>query len=116
MKLSVKAIAIWGITAFAPSHCLSQEQPQQDPSQITREQWQARIKAARERSETIRLERKFFAPRPPTAVELAEAASRRVLEDDSLRPGDIVSTNQGFFRFQGAPDQERTPNDFVRIR
>ena len=50
------------------------------------------------------------------AEEIAEAASRRVLEDDTLLPGDIVSTSRGLFRFQGSPDRERTPEDFVQIR
>jgi len=83
---------------------------------MSREQWQARIKAARERSDTVRRERRFFVPPQPTAEELAEELSRRVLEDDSLRPGDVVSTNRGLFRYQGAPDRERKPDDFVRIR
>jgi hypothetical protein len=40
----------------------------------------------------------------------------RILEDSGLQPGDIVSTNRGLFRFQGNPDRERKPDDFVRIR
>ena len=55
-------------------------------------------------------------PQAPAAQELAKDVSRRVLEDDGLRPGDVVSTNRGLFRFQGAPDRERKPDDFVRIR
>jgi hypothetical protein len=89
---------------------------EQDPSQISREQWQTQVKAAREQSETIRRGRRHLIPQAPTAEELAEDVSCRVLEDDSLRPGDVVSTNRGLFRFQGAPDREQKPDDFVRIR
>jgi hypothetical protein len=53
---------------------------------------------------------------PPTVDEIAEEATRRILEDSSLQPGDIISTNRGLFRFQGDPDKERKPDDFVRIR
>lgn len=96
--------------------CPAQESFDGDISQMTREQWRAHIKNSRERSEMIRRERKHFIPPPPTPEELAEAASRRILEDDSLRPGDVVSTNKGLFRYQGPLDRERRPEDFVRIR
>lgn len=110
-------MAICGLAALLSMPCVAQERPEQDPSEkISREQWQAQIRASRERSEIARRERRFFVPPPPTAEELAEEASRRALEDDSLRPGDVVSTNRGLFRFQGTPDGERKPDDFVRIR
>ena len=116
MKPYVVMIAMCGLTALFPMRCGAQERADQDPAEMSRQQWQAQIKAARERSETIRRERRFFAPLPPTVEELAEQASRRVLEDDSLRPGDVVSTNRGLYRFQGSPDRERKPDDFVRVR
>jgi hypothetical protein len=53
---------------------------------------------------------------PPAPDEFAAEASKQVLEDESLRRGDIVSTNRGLFRFIGSPDKERTPDDFVLIR
>jgi hypothetical protein len=52
----------------------------------------------------------------PDPGELAEQASRSIREDDSLTPGDVASTDQGLFRFQGSPLKERQPEDFVRIR
>jgi hypothetical protein len=64
----------------------------------------------------MRLERRSFIPLPPTPDEIAAEASKQVLEDESLRRGDIVSTNRGLFRFVGSPDKERTPDDFVLIR
>jgi hypothetical protein len=83
---------------------------------MSREQWRARVQNSRERAEIARRERKTFISLPPTAEELAEEASKRVLEDDGLRPGDVVSTSRGLFRFQGPLDKERRPEDFVRIR
>ena len=55
-------------------------------------------------------------PQPPRPEDMDEEASRRILEDNSLATGDIVSTRQGLFEFRGAPDIERKPEDFVRIR
>ena len=115
MKLSL-TIAICGLTAFVSARCPAQERPERDVSEMSREEWQAQIRADRERSQLIRRERRFLVPQPPTPEELAEEASRRVLEDDDLRPGDVVSTNRGLFRYQGVPDRQRTSEDFVRIR
>ena len=116
MKPYMTPVAICGLAVLFSTHGLAQEQAERDPSQISRQQWQAQIKAARERSETMRRERRFFVPPPPTPEEVAEEASRRVLEDDSLQPGDVISTSHGPFRFQGTPERERTSGDFVRIR
>ena len=116
MKSRAASIAMCGLTVLISMRCAAQEEPEQDRSQINREQWQAQIKIARERSEIARRAHRLFVPPPPTPEELAEEASRRILEDDSLRPGDVVSTNRGLFRFQGTPDGERKSDDFVRIR
>jgi len=113
MTRSRSLFASLGMVALISVGCHAQED---DLSQMSREQWRARVQSSRERAETARRERRSFMPRPPTPEELAEEASRRVLEDDSLRPGDVVSTNRGFFRFQGPPDGERRRDDFVRIR
>ena len=76
----------------------------------------ARVKSSRERAEVWRRERGTFVPQPPTADEIAEESSRRALEDSSLQPGDIVSTNRGLFQFQGDANGEHKSEDFVRIR
>jgi hypothetical protein len=76
---------------------------------MSREQWRARVQSSRERAEIARRERKTSVALPPKTEELAEEASKRVLEDDRLRPGDVVSTNRGLFRFQGPLDKERRP-------
>ena len=91
------------------SHSMGQKE-------TSREEWQAQIKSARERVETIRRERKIFIAPPLTQPDLDQEASRRALEDDSLQRGDIVSTNRGMFRFEGNSNKEYKPDSFVRIR
>ena len=116
MRQSLTLFAGLGLLTLFSTSALAQERPEEDLSQMSREQWRAQVQNSRERAEIARRERKSFIPLPPTTDELAEEASRRVLEDDSLRPGDVVSTNRGLFRFEGPPDRERRPDDFVRIR
>lgn len=94
----------------------AQAHPLDDPYETSREEWRIQINAARARLDTMRRERKSLVPRAPTPEEVAEEASRRILEDESLRPGDVVSTNQGLFQFQGSHNGERRPEDFVKIR
>jgi hypothetical protein len=64
----------------------------------------------------MRREHRRFVVQQPTVEEIAERNSKRVLEDDSLLPGDIISTDQGLYQFQGSPEGDRKPGDFVRIR
>jgi hypothetical protein len=116
MKLLPTSIAAICLVTLPSANCTPQEREESGPYEMSREAWQAHIRASRERAEMMRREGKRFVPLPPTVDEIAEAASRRILGDDSLQPGDIVSTNRGLFRFQGAPDRERKPDDFVRIR
>jgi hypothetical protein len=141
MKRSLFFIATVSLTAGLSTGCRAQERATADPS---REEWQARVKASRERLDLrrqeltrernkqidprreeltrernkkidlMRRERKSMVP-PPTQDEIAEAASRQVL-DDTLLPGDIVSTKAGLFRFRGSPDRERKPEDFEPLR
>jgi hypothetical protein len=82
---------------------------------MSRGEWQAHVKASRERLDLMRRERKSFVAPPPSQDEIAEAASKKVL-NDTLVPGDIVSTTRGLFRFRGSPDRERKPEDFERLR
>jgi hypothetical protein len=116
MRRKLILAATTGLTITWSTGCLTQDRPLDDPPQVSREEWQAQVKASRERLETMRRERKSFAPRAPTPEEVAEEASRRILQDDSLLPGDVVSTNRGLFQFQGSRDGERRSEDFVRIR
>jgi hypothetical protein len=116
MKRDLILAAAAGLMTMWSIDSLAQDRPSDDPPQINREEWQAQIKASRERVETMRRERKSFAPHAATPDEIAEQASRRILQDESLMPGDVVSTSHGLYQFQGSPDRERRPEDFVRIR
>ena len=89
---------------------------QESPAEISREDWQARITASRARAEAMRREHRVFVIQHPTMEEIADRNSKRILEDDSLMPGDIISTNRGMFQFRGTPDGTKRPEDFVRIR
>ena len=50
------------------------------------------------------------------AKERERLAVDQVLNDWSLERGDIVSTTEGLFIFQGRPDRARSPQDFVPVR
>ena len=115
MRRSFLFIATVSLTASLSIGCCAQERATADTTEMSREEWQAHVKASRERLGLMRRERKSLVAPPPTQDEIAEAASKRVLEDD-LRPGDIVSTKAGLFRFRGSPDRERKPEDFERLR
>jgi hypothetical protein len=101
------SIVICGLAAVFSMRCIAQEEP--DPSRMSREQWQAQIRAARERSEAMRRERRFFVLPPPTSEELAEEASRKVLEDDSLRPVTSYQPIAAFFNFTDLPIENHGP-------
>ena len=68
MTLFIGTIALCGL-GLLPIRGLAQEAFEQDPSQISREQWQTQVKAAREQSETIRRERRHLIPQAPTAED-----------------------------------------------
>jgi hypothetical protein len=86
------------------------------PAEIGREDWQAQVKALQARAEAMRREHRSVGVQQPTVEEIAQGNSRRILEDDSLLPGDIISTDKGLFQFRGSPDGNKKPDDFVRIR
>lgn len=115
MNWSFLFVATVSLTTGLTIECCAQEGAAADPAQMSREEWQAHVKFTRERLERMRRERKNIVAPPPSPDELAEAASRKVL-NDTLVPGDIVSTTRGLFRFRGSPDRERKPEDFERLR
>lgn len=86
------------------------------PPEISREGWRERIMEARRRARETAIERRespqlyVVAPEDPERV-----ATERVLNDDSLQRGDIVSTKKGLFVFQGRSDQGRREGDFVAL-
>ena len=85
--------------------------PASPDSNLTREQWQQRIEAARRRSEDFIASARAQAPIAPPPDRSETEASDRVVNDPTLRHGDIVSTGRGFFVFTGR-DEEHQSSDF----
>jgi hypothetical protein len=50
-------------------------------------------------------------PDPPDKI-----ATQRVLDDDTLQPGDIVSTDKGLFLFRGRSGPDGQTADFVPMK
>ena len=82
---------------------------------LTRQQWLGEIQASRHRIDRMRREGRSLEPSPPTDEEVAREASQRALEDDSLRYGDIVSTDRGLMVFKGRSLGTPSPDDFVPL-
>jgi hypothetical protein len=86
------------------------------PFDMSREQWRERVAEAKRRSRQVVIEQRGRAVfLPPTRDEEERQASDRILADDSLQTGDIVSTDKGLFVFRGRPDRERRDGDFVAL-
>jgi hypothetical protein len=84
--------------------------------EISREGWRERIQEARRRAKEVALERRahpeIYAAPPEDREQIA---TERVLNDESLRRGDIVSTKKGLFMFRGRTDQQHRDEDFVAL-
>lgn len=87
-----------------------------EPPEPSREEWRQRIEEARRRASDVARERREH---PELTMPIPEdpeiVASERVLNDDSLQRGDIVTTKKGMFVYRGRPDQPRSEQDFVPI-
>jgi hypothetical protein len=117
------AAAALGLLVLPPSAALAQDEPSvttedATPTDMSREQWRERILEAKRRARQVAIEqrgRMSYQVAPPSREEEERQASERVLNDDSLQPGDIVSTSKGLFVFKGRPDRERSDGDFVAL-
>jgi hypothetical protein len=84
--------------------------------EIPRNAWRQSIDDAKIRAREVARERRehpeLYMPIPedPDLV-----ATERVLNDESLQTGDIVSTNKGLFVFRGHNDRPRRQEDFVPL-
>jgi hypothetical protein len=116
MQYAVVLVAAVGLAVLGAKGGIAQERPAEVTAEPSRAEWQAQINASRERAGQMRRELRSSIPQAPTPQEIAAEASKRAIEDDSLLPGDIVSTDRGLLQFRGAPDRERKPDDFVRVR
>ena len=113
-----------GLCIASPSLCLAQSDlepsisdylPPKEP-EVSRDEWRQRIEEARRRAKDVSRERRehpeLYKPIPedPDLV-----ATERLLRDDSLQRGDIVTTKKGMFVYQGRSDQPRRDQDFVPV-
>lgn len=113
-----------GAFVVGPTLCLAQDEPAPSindylpPSEPepSRDQWRQRIDDARQRAKEASRERRehpeLYKPVPedPDLV-----ATERILNDESLQRGDIVTTKKGMFVYQGQTDQPRRKQDFVPV-
>lgn len=84
--------------------------------EVSRQEWLERVQEARKRAREDAQDRRLHPERyAPTQEGEARAASERVLNDHSLQPGDIVSTDKGLFVFRGSADQPPKSEDFVPL-
>ena len=113
----IAALLITCVTMDLAPDCLAQAQDDFPDSTLTIEQWEQRLQDARRRSEEFVTNARTRASDPPSAdKEDAEAADQRVMNDPSLRRGDVITTSKGFFVFNGRVGEEHHPADFLPAR
>ncbi|MFK4560629.1 hypothetical protein ABIF94_001226 [Bradyrhizobium ottawaense] len=124
LKAIVATAVGLAVQVACPPSCQAQSEPEPSvndylpPSEpeVTRDEWRQRIEGARRRAKDVSRERRehpeLYKPVPedPDLV-----ATERLLRDDSLQRGDIVTTKKGMFVYQGRSDQPRRDQDFVPV-
>ena len=85
-----------------------------DATSMTREQWRARIEAAKARIQEMRRDGISMAPLP-NEEQTERDQLNRIFDDDTLVYGDIVVTKQGMFQFIGKPETPHNPEDFKAL-
>src|SRR6185437_16554348 len=86
-------------------------------SEVSRQEWLERVQEAKRRTKEAAVEHRLHPERySPSPADAARIASERVLNDDSLQPGDIVSTGRGLFLFRGNADRPPKSEDFVPLQ
>ena len=113
MRLRIAALLASGLLALAPSWAQDVDDAYPDGT-LTREQWQARVEAARRRSEDFIANARTQMPSPLPSDRLQTEAADRAVNDPTLRQGDIVSTPRGLFVFIGR-DEEHQSSDFKPV-
>ena len=94
-----------------PAPCAAQDADGVRDATLTPEQWQRRVEEARRRSEEFVARARTQRSEPTPVGRLEREAADRAMNDPSLRPGDVVSTSQGFVVFVGR-DEQHQPSDF----
>ena len=118
MAFWIAVLVVTGLLTAGPWRCFAQDATQNlqdDPDgSLTREQWQQRVDAARRRSADFIANARTQPPPPLPSDPRETEASDRVVNDPTLRHGDIVATDRGFFVFVGR-DEEHQSSDFMPI-
>jgi hypothetical protein len=84
---------------------------------LSRSEWLAKVEESRRRIDQMRREGRSLALPPPPEEQEAKELSQRVMDDESLRSGDIDSTDRGLLIFRGRSlPGERSPGDFMPFR
>jgi hypothetical protein len=111
------------LCALTTLPCIAQDAPDrasmtdEAPREVSRQEWMERVQEAKQRAKDAAIDRRMHPERyAPSPEDKARIASERVLNDDSLQPGDIISTNKGLFVFRGSADQPPKSEDFVPLR
>lgn len=102
-------IALFAVLSFASSAFAQQSDGSNHPASVTREQWKARVDAAKSRIQEMRREGKSFISPPE------ENLMMRILEDSTLVFGDIVITKGGMFQFVGGAETPHNLEDFRQV-
>ena len=126
MRASVRSSAAAIVLAFAlttpdgscraesaegPSNVLREA----EDAALARQQWQEWVRAERHRIRELSAQRRLQPPEVETIVSQERRATERVLNDMTLRRGDIVVTDKGSFVFIGKAEEDRMPGDFVPV-
>jgi hypothetical protein len=107
--MKIGPIVLFVFLCLAKGAAAQQNDNPDDSASMTREQWRARIDAAKARIQEMRREGKSFIPSPDQDL------IRRILEDGTLLYGDIVATEQGVFQFVGKSEGPHTRDDFRQV-
>jgi hypothetical protein len=121
----ILAVLSWASLAALPSpgstqavddgHAEGTPQAAEALASGTRQEWKLRVDQSKLRAKQFNSLAKagLLNPSPPSADEIALEASSTVLNDQGLRPGDIVSTVSGLFVYRGQYGSDPKPGDFV---
>lgn len=123
-----RRLQIAGLACIMVLSCLSSARTQDNTAasttsdhELSSGQWRARVEASRKASENfvaraLSSSRDNFNDDFDPDKERARMSEERVLNDDTLRSGDIISTRKGLFVFKGGdPERARQPGDFVPL-
>jgi hypothetical protein len=114
-RVLIAALVFGGVSLPSAMAQVEPESDQPGQPRMSREQWLADVEAARLRVEERRRQGRSFAAPVPSDEEVGRETFQRILEDDSLRAGDIVATSRGLLMFKGQSSDERSLSDFAPV-